>query len=58
MTDLEKLLIVILAVIGAILNAILIWLESGEPFINRKFLPQQYVQPWQGLRWGLGKSHC
>jgi hypothetical protein len=39
MTDLEKLLIVILAVIGAILNAILIWSESGEPFNARKFLP-------------------
>lgn len=53
MTDLEKLLIAILAAIGAILNAILIWLESGEPFNARKFLPQQYGQPWQGLRWGV-----
>jgi hypothetical protein len=52
---LEKLLIVILAVIGAILNAILIWLELGESFIARKFLPSTVRAAVAGVAVGVGQ---
>lgn len=37
MTDLEMLLLAILAILGALVAAYLGWVDSGEPFDARKF---------------------
>ena len=42
MTEIELLLLLIVAMFGAIISAILGWAESGEDFNARKFVPSLF----------------
>lgn len=56
LTEIEILIVFVLAIVGAIFSALLGWLESGEDFIPRKFIPSVMRAVVAGIVFALGLS--
>lgn len=54
LTELQILIVFALAIVGAVFSALLGWLESGEDFIPRKFIPSVMRAIVAGIVFALG----